>query len=376
MTALDETVAAVEPFDIPDPASTLTPMQEYLFDLNGYLVLKGAISADDVAEMNATYDAIAAANIEGAGWFGRVGVNNVGRQEGMIFDSSTKRGPVWEKLVDHPAWFNKVAHFVGSDDPENFDNHHGLLFIDECFGTIRRKGGAQRMHSGGHVGTIRTQYRYHAGKFHCGQIVILMALTDIGPGDGATMVVPGSHKSNIKHPQTVPLEMRGEDISIDGVAGAIECHMKKGDALLFVDAIAHGSARRTNSGGRAPRGELPLRTELGILPLPVPAERGAARPSDPAASPDHPAARRSRRSARAASVLTNGRGFGPDPADQPGPRPRRVSPGPSTLLPPSMATVAPVIITAMSEQRKRISAATSPGSIKRPQAAARGAFCR
>ena len=102
------------------------------------------------------------------------------------------------------------------------------------------------MHSGGHVGTIRTQFRYHAGKFHCGQVVVLMALTDIGPGDGATMVVPGSHKSNLKHPQTVPLEMRGEDISIDGVAGAIEAHLGKGDVLVFVDAIAHGSARRTN----------------------------------------------------------------------------------------------------------------------------------
>jgi hypothetical protein len=152
-------------------------------------------------------------------------------------------------LIDHPAWFHKVAHFVGSDDPENFDNHHGLLFIDECFGTIRRRGGAQRMHSGGHVGTIRTQYRYHAGKFHCGQVVVLMALTDIGPGDGATMVVPGSHKSNIRHPQTVPIEMRGEDISIDGVAGAIEAHLQKGDVLVFVDAIAHGSARRTNQEG-------------------------------------------------------------------------------------------------------------------------------
>ena len=41
-------MAAVEPFNIPDPATTLTPMQEYLFDLNGYLVLEGAISPDDV----------------------------------------------------------------------------------------------------------------------------------------------------------------------------------------------------------------------------------------------------------------------------------------------------------------------------------------
>ena len=115
-------------------------MQEYLFDLNGYLVLEGAISPEDVAAMNATYDAIAAADIEGKGWFGRVGVSNSGRQEGMIFEQLYEAGPVWEKLVDHPAWFNKVAHFVGSDDPENFDNHHGLLFIDECFGTIRRQG--------------------------------------------------------------------------------------------------------------------------------------------------------------------------------------------------------------------------------------------
>ena len=250
MTAPDVAPAKVEAFDIPDPATTLTPMQEYLFDLNGYLVLRGAIGPDDVAAMNATYDAIAASNIDGRGWYGRVGVNNSGRQEGMIFEQLYEAGPVWEKLIDHPAWYDKVAHFVGSDDPENFDTHHGVLFIDECFGTIRRRGGAQRMHSGGHVGTIRTQFRYHAGKFHCGQIVVLMALTDIGPGDGATMVVPGSHKSNIRHPQTVPLEMRGEDISIDGVAGAIEAHLQAGDALLFVDAIAHGSARRTNDGER------------------------------------------------------------------------------------------------------------------------------
>ena len=131
MTVQDKPMTAVEPFNIPDPATSLTPMQEYLFDLNGYLVLEGAISPDDVAAMNATYDAIAAANIEGKGWFGRVGVSNSARQEGMVFEQLYEAGPVWEKLIDHPAWFNKVAHFVGSDDPENFDNHHGLFKVTE-----------------------------------------------------------------------------------------------------------------------------------------------------------------------------------------------------------------------------------------------------
>ena len=78
-----------------------------------------------------------------------------------------------------------------------------------------------------------------------------MALTDIGPGDGATMVIPASHKSNFTHPEFGAHTMKtGEARSADGLEGAIEVHLKAGDALLFVDAIAHGSARRVNPGER------------------------------------------------------------------------------------------------------------------------------
>jgi hypothetical protein len=180
-----------------------TEMERYLFDLNGYLILRNALSPEEVAACNATYDELEAAPVQGRGWHGNVPVYNSGRQEGLIFQQLYEAGPVWEGLLDHPSWYAKAIHFIGTDDPENFDGHHGPAFIDECFGTIRGPGGAQRLHSGGHVGTIRTQFRYHAGKFHCGQINVLMAFTDIGPGDGATMVIPGSHKSNIRHPQTV-----------------------------------------------------------------------------------------------------------------------------------------------------------------------------
>ena len=231
-------------------AAPVTDMERYLFDLNGYLILKQALTPAQVAACNSTYDEIEAADIDGRGWWGNVAINNSGQQEGLTMQQLYEAGGVWEELLDHPSWYDKAVHFIGSDDPENFDNAHGPAFIDECFGTIRPQGGAQRLHSGGHVGTIRTQFRYHAGKFHCGQINILMAFTDIGPGDGATMVIPGSHKSNVRHPQTVAIESRHEETSVDGVVGAIECHLEKGDALLFVDAIMHGSARRTNPGNR------------------------------------------------------------------------------------------------------------------------------
>ena len=57
------------------------------------------------------------------------------------------------------------------------------------------------IHSGGHAGVVRNQFRFVNGKFRCGQCNIILALTDIGPGDGPTMIVPGSHKSNFPPPQ-------------------------------------------------------------------------------------------------------------------------------------------------------------------------------
>lgn len=226
-----------------------TDLERYMFDLNGYLVLKNALSADEVAACNGMLDAVD--GFEGDGWHGKVKLyNDPARQEGLILQQVYEGGPIWEKLIDHPSWFAKAVHFIGSDDPENFDGFHGPAFIDECFSSIRGPGQALRLHSGGHVGTIRTQYRFHAGKFHCGQVNVLIALNDIGPGDGATMVIPGSHKSNLRHPQTVSVDKRDEQSSVDGIAGAIEVHLKAGDALMFVDAIMHGSARRTNPGQR------------------------------------------------------------------------------------------------------------------------------
>ena len=97
---------------------------------------------------------------------------------------------------------------------------------------------------------VRCQFRYHDNRFHCGQINILMAFNRIGPGDGATMVIPGSHKSNIRHPDFDKASMSTVPTSGDGVTGAIEVFLDPGDALLFVDAIMHGSAKRTNEGQR------------------------------------------------------------------------------------------------------------------------------
>ncbi len=223
-------------------------LAEYLFDLRGYYVIEGALSDDELRACNDTLDEMQ--DLPAGGWRGRVhGHFFSSETEGINLQQIYEAGPAWERLIDHPSWIDLVKYFVGGEG--TFDWAHGPLFIDENFASIRGPGQAIGLHSGGHEGVKRCQFRYHNGRFHCGQINILMAFNDIGPGDGATMVIPGSHKSNFPHPQSAEASMRpGQAASVDGLAGAIEVHLKAGDAILFVDAIAHGSAARVNPGQR------------------------------------------------------------------------------------------------------------------------------
>jgi len=221
---------------------------DYLFDLQGFLVLQGALSADEVAACNAVLDGMR--GLKPGEWAGYVhGHFFSSATEGLNLQQIYEAGPPFEALIDHPSWIDLVKRYVGGKG--TFDYNHGPLFIDENFASIRGPGEAIGLHSGGYNVSKRCQYVFDNGQFKCGQVNILVAFNDIGPGDGATMVVPGSHKAHFPHPDTARAAMSaGQARSVDGVEGAVEVHLKAGDALLFVDAIAHGSAARINNGQR------------------------------------------------------------------------------------------------------------------------------
>jgi hypothetical protein len=165
--------------------------------------------------------------------------------DGLNLQQIYEAGEPFERLIDHPSWFERMKFFVGGEG--TFDYAHGPLFIDENFANFRGPGEGIGLHSGGYTGVKRNQFRYHAGRFMCGQINILIALTDIGPGDGGTMLIPGSHKSNFEHPRAREARSSVDEVEIED---AIEIPMKAGDALLFSDAVSHGSAKRVNEGIR------------------------------------------------------------------------------------------------------------------------------
>jgi ectoine hydroxylase-related dioxygenase (phytanoyl-CoA dioxygenase family) len=218
-----------------------TPLENYLFDLRGFLLIEQALDAEHVAALNARLDFFR--DMPARSWRGNVHCADNFYANGIELQNIVEGGEPFERLIDHPAWIHHMREYVGEQG-----TFVDGLFIDECFATIRASGGFIPMHSGGHEAIVRTQYRYTRGKFHCGQVNLLVALSDIGPGDGATMIIPGSHKSELEHPEFKrPFMERG---GMDNVAGAIEMHMRAGDAVLFVDALAHGAAMRTNKGER------------------------------------------------------------------------------------------------------------------------------
>lgn len=231
------------PIDLPPHQDDRFPtkMDEFLFDLNGFLVLRGALTPAEIQEMQAGIDAIP--DLEEDEWHGPIHREPHGGELGVNLQQIVEAGPIFEKLVDHPSWIRLAHHFLGNT---GFEANHGPMYMDECFSTKRAPGEGFYLHSGAFEKVKHIQYRYLNGQFMCGQINILMPLHDIGPGDGGTLVIPGSHKSNLDHPELG----KGQVPSPEETAGAVEVHTKLGDVILFTDTICHGAATRTNPGFR------------------------------------------------------------------------------------------------------------------------------
>jgi ectoine hydroxylase-related dioxygenase (phytanoyl-CoA dioxygenase family) len=227
-------------------------LTDYLFDLNGYLILENAIATTDLAAMNQWVDdhwdyVITPKDADGRSrWIGRIETQSYGGQDGVNFQNIVDGGTVFEKLIDYPAWIHLVRKYIA---PNNG------LSIHENFLNVRGKGGHLYIHSGGHFPRQYFTFRHHnTSEWMVGQINVLIALEDIGLGDGGTVLIPGSHKVTETHPR---LQVDGEKVGSlnDGLLaqtaiGMQEIHLKAGDVLFFTDAVTHGSSERINDGYR------------------------------------------------------------------------------------------------------------------------------
>jgi len=223
---------------------------DYLFDLHGYIILKGAIGKEDLREMNQWVDDHWE-YVEGkrrnlqqqqsGAWIGNVETHTYSGPDGCNFQNIIEGGSVFRRLINYPAWIGHCRRWI---NPVNgISIHENLL-------NVRGKGGYIGIHGGGAIPLCYLTFRQeNTGEWMVGQINVIGALQDVGPGDGATTLIPGSHKSAMRHPMLKQQGYRSDDAAGNQV-GMEELYLEAGDALMFTDAITHGSAARTNEGYR------------------------------------------------------------------------------------------------------------------------------
>ncbi len=206
--------------------------EKYLFDINGYIVVRDVLTADEIAAANAAIDHHAHHIQERVGDLSLSGDSPALRGE-------TGRGDLggalsWEKphcdpfraMLAHARLTPYMHEILGP----GFRLDHNLGII-----TMRKGAEGHVLHGSSGPGFDPHQYYiFQNGRMHNGLTVVAWQLADIHPGDGGLCVIPGSHKGNYPCP---PALRRGEMHS--DYIKQITC--KAGDVIIFTEAVTHGT---------------------------------------------------------------------------------------------------------------------------------------
>lgn len=191
----------------------ITNDERFLFDLQGYLHLPGALTTDEVATYwqwveEAKDTDVRALNADEPERL----QNHINRPLSRMIDADAR----FARFLDHPAAEPYLAEFLGADY-RHIDND--LYFTHPGY-----KGGAWhrgvRAHPTGHVVD---------GQFICPMVKVFYCLTDVGPGQGPFVVVPASHKSSLEIP-TDRIDLPGQRVFDD---------VRAGDVIIFNEALLH-----------------------------------------------------------------------------------------------------------------------------------------
>ncbi len=196
--------------------------ERYLFDLNGYLVIEGALDVDTVRRMNRWIDSSAEKDSK---WHGQPANDK-------LTDLLTW-GPEFLSLLDQSRILPKLKSILGSH--MRFDHDYAIF--------LQPGGAGLFLHGGGTPYDASQYYHVIKDRIYCGLAVAVYALTDVPQGAGGFACIPGSHKSNFKCPEDIALLKRDSP-------AVKQVPVKAGDCILFTEALQHGTLPWLGPGAR------------------------------------------------------------------------------------------------------------------------------
>ena len=204
----------------------MTAEQRYLFDLHGYLHLRNVLSADELAAARAAAERYVDSPPDELPEGFRVDGRRY--EHGFAFD------PALERLTMHPATWPIVTELT-----------RGRPRL--VSGTLQINAAATdqvqplRLHCArDDYGWDAIRYEVRDGRIFCDHTVVFPYLTDVHPGDGGLVVVPGSHKSLFERPRE--LFNNGVVESLEQFPAGVEnITPRAGDMVVMNELVTHGA---------------------------------------------------------------------------------------------------------------------------------------
>lgn len=230
-----------------DYSSEMTEAERYLFDLNGYIVVRGVLSPEEVKQANEAIDNHKHEMIERSDKPLRNAIdgtpfagNGPGRKDlGGVLEWGGDESKVFKSILAHPRLVPFFHGLLGKG--YRMDHLPFVIASEKGAEGFRLHGGTIDCESGEYNPFLA--YSCQHDTMHCALLGCNVMLSDHNAGDGGFCVVPGSHKSNFKMPQGM---VDGEQYS----AFVVQPETKAGDVVLFAEGTVHGAKAWTASHER------------------------------------------------------------------------------------------------------------------------------
>lgn len=184
----------------------------YQFDLNGYVIIPAAIDIIHLQRLQAYWSKYLTSH--------------------FLHDVNFDWGKEWRDLID----LDSVYRFLDIVYRSKFRLDH-MFCADERFVS---SGG--KLHHGADMFDEGIYYWVRNHRIHSGLIAVQYAISDIGASENHFCCVPGSHRANFPVPDCY------RSIAENPLLRHI--FLQAGDALVFSEALVHGTCKVANSGQR------------------------------------------------------------------------------------------------------------------------------
>ena len=200
-------------------------LQQYLFDLQGYLVIHNVLGVAGVAELNRSIDAQELPSPRERIRFGSAAGAH-GPDHGFL-----NWGEPFCRLLDHEAILPILRFRLGD-----------CFRLDRLYGIRMQKGQTMGSMHADYGASARNAFTKPAERFHFatngiyeGFTVVAWNLADAGPTHGGLWCIPGSHKSNFKLPREI-------HEAPEKASCVVIPEIPAGSVVLFSEAMMHGTA--------------------------------------------------------------------------------------------------------------------------------------